>query len=309
MELRHLRYFGVVAEELSFRRAARRLHVSHPALSQQIHDLEDELGLKLLDRNSRRVELTEVGRVFLAGARRVIAAAKEAVTQAQEASKGERGRLVIGSIGSLTNTFLPDSLARFRDRLPLVEVTVLRMNNRDQVQALLDGSIMLGIGSFGFAADEDERKELCAELLLRSPVVVECSKHRRFPKRSRLTLKSFQQEKFLSLDPKYAYGYEDWLRDFCRQIGGFEPEIGAMANSSDSLLSMIAAGRGIFLGPEIGARPWITSIDYYPLNECERQFELNANWSKRSGGTATIHIFIEAMQESIKLADINQLAS
>jgi DNA-binding transcriptional LysR family regulator len=110
MELRHLRYFVAVAEELSFRRAAHRLHVSHPALSQQIHDLENKLALKLFERNSRRVELTEVGRAFLVGARRALAAAKQSVTQAQEAAKGERGRLIIGGIGPLTSrTSLPVS--------------------------------------------------------------------------------------------------------------------------------------------------------------------------------------------------------
>jgi DNA-binding transcriptional LysR family regulator len=96
MELRHLRYLVAVAEDLSFRRAAQRLHVSHAALSQQVGDLEDELGLKLFDRNSRRVELTEVGRVFLVGAKRTLAAAQEAIAQAKEAVKGERGRLTIG---------------------------------------------------------------------------------------------------------------------------------------------------------------------------------------------------------------------
>jgi DNA-binding transcriptional LysR family regulator len=83
MELRHLRYFAAVAEDLSFRRAARRLFVSEAALSQQIGDPEDELGLKLFNRNSRRVELTEVGRVFLAGAGRTLVSAQEAVVQAK----------------------------------------------------------------------------------------------------------------------------------------------------------------------------------------------------------------------------------
>jgi LysR family hca operon transcriptional activator len=83
MELRHLRYFAAVAEDLSFRRAARRLFVSEAALSQQIGDLEDELGLKLFNRNSRRVELTEVGHVFLVGARRTLVSAQEAVVQAK----------------------------------------------------------------------------------------------------------------------------------------------------------------------------------------------------------------------------------
>jgi DNA-binding transcriptional LysR family regulator len=122
MELRHLRYFDAVAEDLSFRRAARRLHVSHPSLSQQINDLEDELSLKLFKRNSRQVELTEVGRVFLAGARQTLSSAQKAVAQAQEVAKGERGRLVIGNIGLLTHTFLPAALAAFRELFPLVEV-------------------------------------------------------------------------------------------------------------------------------------------------------------------------------------------
>jgi DNA-binding transcriptional LysR family regulator len=117
MELRHLRYFVAVAEALSFRKAAGRLSVSEPAVSQQVADLEGELGLKLFNRDSRRVELTEVGRVFLRGARRTLASAKEAVAQAEEAAAGERGRLSIGSIGPLVHAFLPDALARFREQL------------------------------------------------------------------------------------------------------------------------------------------------------------------------------------------------
>ena len=136
MELRNLRYFVAVAEELSFRRAAERLHVSHPALSQQIHGLENKLDLKLFERNSQRVELTEAGRAFLLGGRRVLAAAKEAIAQAQEAAKGERGRLMIGTLGFLTSSFLPVALARFRERRPLVEATALEMNNRAKVEAV-----------------------------------------------------------------------------------------------------------------------------------------------------------------------------
>src|SRR6266436_7876859 len=142
MELRHLRYFAAVAEDLSFRRAAHRLHVSHPSLSQRITDL----GMKLFKRNSRQVELTEAGRVFLIGVWQTLVSVQKAVAQAQEVAKGERGRLVIGNIGLLTHTFLPDALAAFRELFPLVEVTVTHMNSHAQAEALLDGSIMLGIG-------------------------------------------------------------------------------------------------------------------------------------------------------------------
>src|SRR5215469_4146732 len=196
MELRHLRYFAAVAENLSFRRAARRLYVSEAALSQQIGDLEDELGLKLLNRNSRRVELTEVGRVFLAGARRTLISAQEAVAQAKAVTTGERGRLIIGTIAPVTQAFLPDALAQFRELFPLVEVTVLHMDNRTQTDALLDGSIMLGIGYP--ALNMDESAMLKVTLLHRSPICVLCSKHRWPRKRGVPTVSDFRDDNFLA---------------------------------------------------------------------------------------------------------------
>jgi DNA-binding transcriptional LysR family regulator len=299
MELRHLRYFVAAAEELSLRRAAHRLHVSQPALSQQISDLEDELGLKLFERYSRGVELTEAGRAFLLGGRRVLAAAKQAIAQAQEAAKGERGRLVIGTLGPLTSPFLPGALARFREQHPLVEATVLHMNNRAQVEALLNGSIMLGIGYFGSALDEDEREQLCTRLLLRSPVGIGCSKHRRLSRRAVPRLRDFRHDKFISLDPEYGYGYEQWLRGLCQRFGRFEPEIGAIANSPESLVSMVAAGRGVFVGAEVGVHGRTAAIDFYLLTELESQFELFAIWNKQSQPAPTISKFIEVLQEAI----------
>ena len=300
MELRHLRYFVAVAEELSLRRAAHRLHVSQPALSQQIRDLEDELGLKLFERSSRGVELTEAGRVFLIGGRRALAAAKQAAAQAQETAKGERGRLVIGNLGPLTSSFLPIALARFRERRPLVEATALHMNNRAQVEAVLNGSIMLGIGNFESAFDEDEREQLGTRLLLRAAVGIACSKHRRLSKRAVLRLRDFRHDKFLSFDPDYSFGYEQWLRGVCQRLGNFEPEIGALANSPESLVSMIAAGRGVFVGPEIGVRGRTAAIDFYLITELKNQFELFAIWKKQSQTNRTIFEFIDVLQEAIK---------
>lgn len=304
MELRHIRYFVAAAEELSLRRAAHRLHLSQPALSLQISDLEDELGLKLFERNSRGVELTEAGRAFLVGGRRVLAAATQAIAQAQEAANGERGRLVVGSISPLTSSFLPVALARFREQRPLVEATVLHMNNRAQVEAVLNGAIMLGIGYFDSAVDEDEHEQLCTRLLLRSPVGIGCSKHRRFPKRAAPKLRDFRHDKFISFDPEYGYGHEQWVRGFCQRVGKFEPEIGALANSPDSLVSMVAAGRGVFVGPQIGVEGRTAAIDFYPLTEAEIQFELFAIWKKQPEVPPTISKFIEVLQESIKLSEV-----
>jgi DNA-binding transcriptional LysR family regulator len=129
MELRHIRYFIAVAEESSLARAAHRIHVSQPALSQQINDLESELGLELLTRNSRGVQLTEAGRAFLVGGRRARAAATLAAEQAQEAANGDRGRLVIGSIPGAASSIIPSALSRFREQHPLVEIALLLANS------------------------------------------------------------------------------------------------------------------------------------------------------------------------------------
>lgn len=297
MELRHLRYFVAVAEELSFPRADHRLHVTHPALSQQIQDLENELGFKLFERNSRQVELTETGRVFLGGARRALEAAKQAVKVANEAARGERGRLVIGCIGPLVSSFLPNVLVRFRGQCPLVEVTVSHMNSRSQIEALLDGSIMLG-GYFGPIVEAHEAN-LRRHLLLRSPHGIACSKDRRFPKRTKPRLSDFRNDRFLCFEPEER-DYEESLREFCRRVGGFEPQLGPRANSPESLVSMIAAGRGVFLGTALGMREREGAIAFHVLNEPENHFELSANWRKQSDAAPTIQQFIDAVEESTK---------
>jgi DNA-binding transcriptional LysR family regulator len=308
MELRHFRYFIAVAEELSLRRAAHRLHVSQPALSQQISDLEDELRLKLFKRNSRGVELTEAGRAFLTGGRRVLAAAKQAVEQAQEAAKGERGRLVIGSLGPLTASFLPVVLSQFREQWPLVEITVLHMNNRAQIDAVLNGSIMLGIGYYRFALEEDEREQISIRLLLRSPVGIGFSKNRRFPKGAVPKLRDFRHDKFISVDPELGFGYEQWLRGFCRQIGGFEPEIEMSADSPESLISMVAAGRGVFVGAELAIRgreeTWKAAVDFSLLAEPGSCFELFVIWKKQSQLEPTLAKFIDLLVAEVNPPEV-----
>jgi DNA-binding transcriptional LysR family regulator len=224
MELRHFRYFVAVAEESSLGRAAHRLHVSQPALSQQISDLEDELGIKLFTRNSRGVELTEAGRAFLIGGRRALVAVEMAAEQAQEAAKGQRGRLVIGSLGAATISFLTGVLARFREQHPLVEITLLHMHNRAQVEAVLNGSIMLGIGFYRYVLEEDEEEQLSTRLVLRGPVAIVCPKNRRFPEGTVPKLKDFRHDKFLSMSncPVSTDG-----KKFCPRNGYRNPEIAA----------------------------------------------------------------------------------
>src|SRR5947208_8680738 len=136
MELRHLRYFVTVAEELHFGRAATRLSIVQPSLSQQIRQLEDELGFPLLYRTKRYVELTDAGKVFLAEARQVLVQVGEAKRAAQRAYRGEVGRLVVGYISSSTYDLLPLMLRVYRERFPEVEVALRELTTHEEVRAL-----------------------------------------------------------------------------------------------------------------------------------------------------------------------------
>ena len=297
MELRHLRYFSAVAEDLSFRRAARRLHVSEPALSQQIGDLEDELGLRLFDRNSRGVELTEVGRVFLVGVRRALVSVEKAIAQAKEAAAGDRGRLSIGTIAPITQAFLPDALARFRELFPLVEVSVSYMDNRTQTDALLNGTIMLGIGYPSLSMEESDL--LSIELLLRSPICAACSKNRWPAKRNRPALSDFRDDNFLAFS-EFAADYMDMVRKICRRDAGFEPTLLPVGNTLESLMSMVAAGRGVFLAPEITVRDRASGVNFHVLKGSKGEFELFLVRRKEPEPAATVNNFVKILFEAVQ---------
>src|SRR5215470_3343253 len=145
MELRHLRYFVAVAEELHFGRAAIRLHMAQPPLSQQIRQLEQEIGVTLLNRTKRRVELTPAGRAFLEEARRTLAQAERSVRTAQRASRGETGFLAIGFVPTADLDVLPRVLRAWRRRCPDVEVELSALSPAQQVEALREGRIQVGI--------------------------------------------------------------------------------------------------------------------------------------------------------------------
>ncbi|NEQ24050.1 MAG: LysR family transcriptional regulator, partial [Microcoleus sp. SIO2G3] len=122
MELRHLRYFIAVAEELHFGRAAERLQMAQPPLSQQIRQLEIELGFQLFHRTKRSVQLTTAGRVFLRESRRILAQLEQAIETGKQASRGELGQLIIGFVSSAAYSVLPKILSHFRRQLPTVEL-------------------------------------------------------------------------------------------------------------------------------------------------------------------------------------------
>ncbi|MEV5966542.1 LysR substrate-binding domain-containing protein [Kribbella sp. NPDC051952] len=260
MELRQLRYFVAVAEERHFGRAATRLHMAQPPLSQQIRRLESELGVQLLRRTTRRVDLTAAGEAYLVRARQIIAAVGSAAGEAQRVAAGLQGRLVIGCVGSATYSLLPQLVRTLREELPDVEVSVQgEMLAPDQVGALLAGRIDLGL--LRPPVDEDALK---LEVLRADRLIVAVPDGHHLAGRQRLRLRELADEDFVI----HAGGGRSVMHDTvvarCREAG-FEPRIRHEVAETSTLVTFVAAGLGIAVVPAPVAELMVPGVAYCPL--------------------------------------------
>jgi DNA-binding transcriptional LysR family regulator len=243
MELRHLRYFVVVAEELHFGRAAVRLRIAQPPLSQQIRSLERELGVALLIRTTRRVALTAAGTAFLEQARRVLEQADRAVRTAQRASRGEIGHLAIGFVPSADLDILPRALRLWRTRVPDADVELHALLPGQQVEALRHGHIQLGIlrlpiDDLSLALESIQREPLVAALPARHPLA----------RRARVRIADLNADAMIVFPRHTAPGHYDLLLSTCRNAG-FTPRILHETESLQTNVGLIAAGLGVSLLP------------------------------------------------------------
>jgi DNA-binding transcriptional LysR family regulator len=243
MELRHLRYFVAVAEELHFGRAARRLHIAQPPLSQQIRRLEAQLGTELLRRNRRRVELTEPGRLLLEGARPLLADADGLERLVRRAAGGEVGRLAVAYVGSATYRALPVLVRAFRERLPDVDLVLSERTTTPQVAALRARQVDAGI----------VRPPVADEGLLLEPLVAEAlvaavSDGHRLAAGARVAVAALADEPFVLFPRHVGTGLYDDVADVCR-AAGFVPRVVQEAGDMQTIVSLVAAGVGVSLVP------------------------------------------------------------
>lgn len=243
MELRHLRYFVAVAEELSFTAASIRLRVAQPSLSQQIRDLERELGTALLARTSRRVELTAAGAAFLEHARAMLTQAGQAAEQARAIGRGQVGTLDIGLTGSVLLGPLGPLVAAFSARFPQVVVRLHEMPPREQQAALHARRT-----DVSFLRRPAEDPDLVAELAWPETVAVALPERHPFSARQRVLLSDLREESLVFLrleDSRFA----QYLRACCIKAG-FLPRVSQQVVEAYSLTSLVAAGLGVALVPE-----------------------------------------------------------
>ncbi|MBV9840601.1 MAG: LysR family transcriptional regulator [Sphingomonadaceae bacterium] len=266
MELRHLRYFVRVAEELHFGRAAAALGISQPPLSQQVRALEDELGVPLFDRSSRRVELTEAGRLFLPEARRTLEQAAHAMDVARRVQRGETGQLSIGFVTSVP--FIPlvaRALGVFRRRYPAVHLSLAEISRDAQIAGIDDGSVDLGfIRDLGQPLLPDG---LVATLLLEEPLVVAIHEDNPLARQERpLRIADIVDEPFVRYHQALGAGFNDHIAQLFRRHGR-EFHVAQEVSGIASLLGLVAAGLGVSVLVRSLAAIHADHMVYRPLDE------------------------------------------
>jgi DNA-binding transcriptional LysR family regulator len=260
MELRHLRYFRAVAEELHFGRAAERLHIAQPPLSQQIRQLEQELGVPLLTRSTRRVELTPAGTAYLKRAIAVLDAVDDAGQQARRVAQGIEGQLTIGCVGSATYSVLPRLVRALRDELPHVEIGIRgEMLAPAQLDALLAGDIDLAL-----LRPPVENADVQCVTLRRDRLIVALPAEHPLAQRDSLRIRDLRGEDFIAHAGRGRSVMGGLLAAVCADAG-FAPRVRHEVSETSTLVTLVAAGLGVAVVPAPTADLDIAGVTYRQL--------------------------------------------
>lgn len=245
MELRHVRYFVAVAEEKSFTRAAERLMIAQPPLSQQIRKLEGELGVELFTRTTRSVDLTHAGRVFYERALVILARSDEAIVDARKAAQGQLGKLSLGFTGTATYELLPAIVRAYQDRNPDVALDLhSEMLTPPQVNGLLEGRLDVGL-----LRPPVRASGLVVEVVRDDPLGVLMPTQHPLAGARTISLASLADEAFISYPTNPPSSVYSVALEACRRAG-FVPKVRQEVTETASLLAMVAAGLGIAFVPE-----------------------------------------------------------
>ena len=259
LELRHLRYFAVVADELHFGRAAARLALSQPALSVQIKQLEEMVGTSLLERHSRHVSLTDAGRVLKESARRILRDVDAAVDETRRASLGQIGVLRVGFSPTLMLSTLAHVIRSYRARFPAVRVDLRELATAEQVHALLRGDLDVG---FMRGAEKDAR--LHVELFAREPLVIAVNRDHACARARQVRLSALAGEPWVLFPRAIAPQLYDQVVGLCRRAG-FAPNVVQESLEVYTTVGLVGAGVGVTIVPETVQRMSWKDVVYKPI--------------------------------------------
>jgi DNA-binding transcriptional LysR family regulator len=278
MELRHLRYFVAVAEELHFSRAADRLRIAQPPLSQQIRQLEEQLGVRLFDRTHRRVQLTDAGRMVLDEARRTLAQADRVVTTARKAAEGSAGILRVGFSSSAPYTTLPAILRSFRAQFPDVVMNLFERSTEEQVDLLAAGAIDV---AFVRRPVENAAESVIIRTILREPLVLALPHDHRLRHQRRVNAHALAGESFILFPRHAAPGLYDQIDSFCRRAG-FRPNVAQEAIQMQTIVSLVSAGLGVAIVPASIRNLHRERVIYLPLRPTNAMSEMAVAYDRNN---------------------------
>jgi DNA-binding transcriptional LysR family regulator len=261
MELRHLRYFVAVAHEGHVTRAAEKLHIAQPPLSQQIKALEAEIGAPLFERHPRGVALTDAGRAFLGDAEAILASVDQAAQRARRSARGETGRIAVGFTTSAPfHPLVARAIREFRSERPDVSFVLEESSSGDLLAGLRDERLDIAFIRSGVA----DPAGLAVRPLLQEDMVAALPARHRLSRRSQLALKDLVQETFILYRRPDGRGLYDVIIAACT-AAGFSPHVGQEAPRIVSTLNLVAAGLGITIVPASLSRLPLEGVTYRPL--------------------------------------------
>ncbi|MET4805588.1 LysR substrate-binding domain-containing protein [Limibacillus sp. MBR-115] len=295
IETRHLRAFHAVAEELSFRKAAQRLNVAQPALSRTIQDLEMMMHVRLLERTTRVVNLTEPGKVFLKKTRGLMQSLEEAVHLARQVHEGTAGELHVGYNDFAINGHLPEIVRRFRNAHPKINVTVVDPTTPEMIDFVLDGKL-----DAVFIMDTHHHPAL-DHIVVRDErmVCVLPASHPLSEKRS-LSLSDLADQPFIMGKWSSWKLFRRVIKNFCQSYG-FTPQVIQEAVHSDGIIGLVAAELGVTLYVDTDWIHSVRGIAVRPLKGGVPKIETVAAWrrDRRTDGSA-LSSFLDVTESVVK---------
>ena len=271
MELRHLRYFVAVAEELHFGRAADRLRMAQPPLSQQIKALEEELGTRLFERNRRKVDLTPAGAAVLEEARDILRRAGDLGRLARSMAGGEAGRLEIAFTGSVPfNDVMPRILNAFRRTYPAVWVSLREMSTGSQIEAVAEGRLDIG---FARPADSNLPSGVAARQILRETLVLAIPADHPLAGRGRLAMVEVADQALVMHPRHIGTGLYDKIITLCGRAG-FQPQVAVEAHQMSTKISLVGAGLGLAVVPQTMRRLPFEGVAFADIDDDEAFIDL-----------------------------------
>ncbi len=301
MELRHLKYFVAVAEELHFSRAAERVGIAQPPFSQQIKMLEEEIGVPLLLRTKRTVELTAAGQAFLVEARKILAQAEHSVNLARRAARGEIGQLVVGFVSSIVYGKFSPVFGLMRTRHPNVALVLRDLTSEEQVKEMKAGQLDVGL----VRPPLPHAAELALRVVGREPLMMAIPAAHRLAKQKSLKLNAFADESFL-LVPRYlGPGFYDQVMALCARAG-FVPNVVQEARTAQTIVSLVAGGMGVSIVPASMQTFQPDGIVYRSI-EPETAADLAVMW-RPDDKSPVLNSFLEIVWEVAKLKAPSKVA-